>query len=283
MVSVAFFTLLERRVLGYSHNRFGPNKVIILGGFQPFGDAVKLFLKEDFKHKELNLLIYVFSPALSLFLGFYLWAIFCFWGFICFINYSFLFFICARRLGVYFILYRGWRRFSTYRLLGRYRSSAQSISYEVPIILCFLILVFSWYNTNLARRFLTGGRMRILFLYVMGVFCWGLSCVAECNRSPFDLSEGESELVSGFNTEYSGGIFSFIFIREYRSIVFISFLSSILLTTFLWYWGGVFLSFIYLWVRCSFPRIRYDVLMLLAWKSLCFIILGVLLFLVGVY
>lgn len=274
LVSVAFFTLFERKILGYSHNRFGPNKIIFYGVFQPFSDALKLFLKLDWKRKEVNVFYWSIAPILGIFLSILMWAFTPFWGLLYSFRFSYLFFILLRGLSVYFLLYRGWATTTKFSLLGSYRSSAQSVSYEVIMIVVFLVVVYWWAFLNLifiySFSFLIG-----LFLLGLPLFiCWLLSCVAECNRSPFDFSEGESELVSGFNTEYGGGFFSLIFIAEYSSILLLSILSSFIFFSFLVFLFFCFLSFIYLWVRTSFPRLRYDLLMVMAWKGLIIYLLG---------
>lgn len=283
LVSVAFFTLLERKVLGYGHNRLGPNKVFIFGLFQPFRDAIKLFFKEDLKLKDINIIVFLISPLLALFLNFSLWCIFPIWGFVFFLNYSLLIFICVRSLSVYFLLYRGWRSSSKYSLLGGYRSSAQRISYEVIIILCLLFFLYMWYSFNFMGLFYLNNKFCHGFFLSILLLSWVISCVAECNRSPFDLSEGESELVSGFNTEYRGGIFSLIFISEYSSIVFLSFFTSFLFLYEGYFFSGLFLCFFFLWLRSSFPRVRYDHIMSFSWKRLSIFLLGNILFLMGLY
>lgn len=268
LLGVAFFTLFERKILGYGHNRFGPNKVGIWGIFQPFTDAIKLFSKEDLNQIQIRLFIYNISPILGLLIRLFLWVIIGFWGLLFFSNFSFVLFICLSSMGVYVLLLRGWSTRTKYSLLGRYRSSAQSISYEVIIILCFLIVVYTWWNINLIWSFLFQGGLSLGFIYIIVFFFWLVSCVAETNRSPFDFSEGESELVSGFNTEYGGGLFSFIFIGEYSSIIFLSILRSFLFFNFKFFLiVSFFLCFYYLWIRCSFPRMRYDILIVISWKG----------------
>lgn len=278
LVSVAFFTLLERKVLGYSHSRFGPNKNFYWGVFQPFRDAIKLFLKLDFKVRGVNFFYWLVSPVFGITLSVFLWGFPSFWGVALFFRFSFLLVILVGGFSVYFLLYRGWSTTTKYRLLGSYRSSAQSVSYEVLMIIVFLSIVFWWYSLNL----FCGGIFSFnhsLFLLGFPIFvCWLFSCVAECNRSPFDFSEGESELVSGFNTEYGGGLFSLIFIAEYSSILFLSLITSMVFFNSVVFFIFSFLSIFYLWVRRSFPRLRYDLLIIIAWRGLMVYLLGVFLF-----
>lgn len=275
LLSVAFFTLLERKFLGYIHNRLGPNKVSFFGLFQPFIDAIKLFSKIDFNFKMLNLNFYYGFSFFCLAIRIFLWSLISFWGLLLYSSFSLVFIICIVGIGVYFLLFMGWCRNTKYGLLGRYRSSAQRISYEIILIFCFLFIFYIWYNFNFINA---NGFNRVtasFFLCILIFVLWLISCLAECNRSPFDFSEGESELVSGFNTEFGGGLFSFIFIGEYRTIVFFSFLSSVFFVKFFFsFIVFCLISYIYLWVRGSYPRLRYDILIIMAWKSLCIIVLS---------
>lgn len=279
LVSVAFFTLLERKVLGYSHERLGPNKVFVGGFFQPFRDAIKLFSKEDLKIKALNMRIYFFSPLFFVFLRVFVWVLLPFWGVICFSKFSLVLFICLIGAGVYFLLYRGWCSGSSYRLLGACRSSAQRVSYEVTIIFCILLVVYTWGFIGFLEGVFFSGRVSVFFIVLIIRICWLMSCLAESNRSPFDFSEGESELVSGFNTEYGGGFFSFIFIGEYRFILVLSLVSSVLFFRYIYFFIFFSLvSFFYLWVRCTFARLRYDILIEVSWKGLVFLVISSYLF-----
>lgn len=269
---MAFFTFMERKILGIIHNRLGPKKLGFFGIFQPFSDAIKLFLKLDFFIKNFVFLIYFCSPFLILLFSLIIWLIFFFWGFLFYINYSFVYFLCLSSFFIYFILYMGWSRGSSFSILGSYRSSAQRVSYEVVLILCILILCF--YLMSLSF-FILLNPFRTIFVFLGVSIMWLLSCLAERNRSPFDFVEGESELVSGFNTELSGGLFSLIFIREYRSIIFLCFLTCLVFfnRTFMFVFS-VFLIFLYVWVRCSFPRLRYDYFLIFGWKGASIYLLG---------
>lgn len=283
LIAVAFFTLVERKVLGYSHERLGPNKVGALGLIQPFRDAVKLFSKErGGKLKNIRFFLYIFSPIWGIFMRILIWFLAWVWGRSSVYYLGGVVFFCLRRFSVYFLLLGGWSSYSKYSLIGGYRSSSQAISYEVVLIFSFLLLCFL-VNTYDLQRYYTGGDIFTSFWIFPLLGVWVLSCYAETNRSPFDFREGESELVSGFNTEYGGGSFSLIFIGEYRAILFLSFLRSYV---FLFKGVGfillvVLVSFSFLWVRCSFPRLRYDKLMILCWKGLLIYVLG--LFSLGVF
>lgn len=280
LIAVAFFTLFERKVLGYIHFRLGPNKVGYFGLLQPFRDALKLFSKENIKLLKLNYFLFFIRPIFGLFLSMSLFIIIPYWGFYSFYLYRIVLFFCLSSFMIYFLLGRGWSRFSKYSLFGRYRAAAQAISYEVSIFL--LIFGFCWFCNSYLFNVLVFYQGEVWFLwYGFPVFfVWFLICLAESNRSPFDFSEGESELVSGFNTEFGGGLFSLIFIAEYGSILFLSiFTSYFFLGAGVYFWlRGFIVSFFFLWVRGSFPRLRYDKLIIIAWKSLLPFTLGILIY-----
>nr|UIX55377.1 NADH dehydrogenase subunit 1 [Eremiaphila sp.] len=286
LVGVAFFTLLERKVLGYIHLRKGPNKVGFLGILQPFGDAIKLFCKEHMYPLVSNYFLYYICPIFSLFLSLFLWLLIPYLsGFYSF-NLGLFFFLVCTSLGVYTVMLAGWSSNSNYSLLGGLRAVAQTISYEVSlalILLCFVFLVGSY---SLLDFFYY--QLGVWFLFICLPLCnvWFVSCLAETNRSPFDFAEGESELVSGFNVEYGSGGFALIFLGEYSSILFMSMLSCVLflgsnLNSFTFYLKLIFLAFLYIWVRGTLPRYRYDKLMYLAWKSFLPLSLNFLFFFLG--
>jgi NADH-ubiquinone oxidoreductase chain 1 len=281
LVGVAFFTLLERKILGYIHVRVGPDKVGYIGIFQPFRDAIKLFTKEGIKLYKLNYLVYYFSPLLGMFLCLILWLVPPIWGIFIFNVYGIIFFFCISSLMVYFLLGRGWSSSSKYSSVGSYRAAAQAISYEVSMIL--MLLGICWLINSLNFLWWNYGQVKISYLIiVLPIFVrWLIACLAESNRSPFDFSEGESELVSGFNTEYNGGLFSIIFITEYASILFLR-VFTVYFFTMISIFNSlkVFLiAFYFVWVRGSFPRMRYDKLMIMAWKGILFYVLGILFYL----
>nr|AQP28000.1 NADH dehydrogenase subunit 1 [Pericapritermes sp. G TB-2017] len=287
MVGVAFLTLLERSVLGYIHIRKGPNSVGYIGLFQPFSDAIKLFTSEQYFPLVSNYLIYYFSPIFGFFLSLLVWLLIPYLsGFISF-ELGLLFFLACTSLGVYTVMIAGWSSNSSYSLLGGLRALAQTISYEVSlafILLSFVVLVCSY---NLSYFYFFQVYLWLIFLAFPLSFVWFISCLAETNRTPFDFAEGESELVSGFNVEYGGGGFALIFLAEYASILFMSLLFCIIflgsdLYSFFFYFKLTFISFLFVWVRGTLPRFRYDKLMYLAWKSFLPLSLNYLLFFIGV-
>nr|YP_010146020.1 NADH dehydrogenase subunit 1 [Tipula nova]QQO80819.1 NADH dehydrogenase subunit 1 [Tipula nova] len=285
MVGVAFLTLLERKVLGYIQIRKGPNKVGLLGIPQPFCDAIKLFTKEQTYPLMSNYLPYYFSPVFSLFLALLIWLCIPYYTNLFMFNLGVLFFLCCTSLGVYTVMIAGWSSNSNYALLGGLRAVAQTISYEVSmalILLCFVFLVGD-YNLMSFMAY-----QNIWFIWIMFPLSlvWVASMLAETNRTPFDFAEGESELVSGFNVEYSSGGFALIFLAEYASILFMSMLFVVIfmgsdIYSFLFYIKLMLISFLFIWVRGTLPRFRYDKLMYLAWKSFLPFSLNYLMFFVG--
>nr|APX39660.1 NADH dehydrogenase subunit 1 [Longitarsus parvulus] len=272
LISIAFLTLLERKVLGYIQIRKGPNKVGFLGLVQPFSDAIKLMSKEQIYPLMSNFNLYYLCPIMNLFLALFLWLCMPYISINVNFNFSVLFFLSISSVSVYTIMLAGWSSNSNYSLLGSLRSVAQTISYEVSLALILMSYLFMILSLNLLD-FLKFQEY-IWFIYLMMPLCfmWIVSSLAETNRTPFDFAEGESELVSGFNVEYSSGGFVMIFLSEYGNILFMSMLCVILflgsdLTSFNFFLKLVFISFFWLWVRGTLPRYRYDKLMYLAWKS----------------
>nr|YP_010248806.1 NADH dehydrogenase subunit 1 [Sarcophaga gracilior]QTT58084.1 NADH dehydrogenase subunit 1 [Sarcophaga gracilior] len=286
LVSVAFLTLLERKVLGYIQIRKGPNKVGIAGIPQPFCDAIKLFTKEQTYPLLSNYISYYFSPIFSLFLSLMVWMCMPLFVKLFSFNLGLLFFLCCTSLGVYTVMIAGWSSNSNYALLGGLRAVAQTISYEVSLALVLLSFVFliGGYNMLMFYKY----QLFIWFLFIMFpmALVWFSISLAETNRTPFDFAEGESELVSGFNVEYSSGGFALIFLAEYASILFMSMLFCVMFLgsdvfSLLFYVKLTFISFMFIWVRGTLPRFRYDKLMYLAWKSFLPFSLNFLLFFVG--
>nr|YP_009919012.1 NADH dehydrogenase subunit 1 [Ptychoptera minuta]QMP96592.1 NADH dehydrogenase subunit 1 [Ptychoptera minuta] len=287
MVGVAFLTLLERKVLGYIQIRKGPNKVGLMGIPQPFCDAIKLFTKEQTYPVVSNYLIYYFSPIFSLFLSLVVWM--CMPYFIKFYSFNLgvLFFLCCMSLGVYTVMIAGWSSNSNYALLGGLRAVAQTISYEVSLALILMSFIFLIGGFNLMMFEVYQNLMWFIFLSLPLALVWFASCLAETNRTPFDFAEGESELVSGFNVEYSSGGFALIFLAEYASILFMSMLFSVIFLgsdvfSLLFYFKLLFISFSFIWIRGTLPRFRYDKLMYLAWKSFLPFSLNYLFFFIGI-
>nr|YP_010464326.1 NADH dehydrogenase subunit 1 [Heterotarsus carinula]UUL71703.1 NADH dehydrogenase subunit 1 [Heterotarsus carinula] len=286
LVGVAFLTLLERKVLGYIQIRKGPNKVGFMGLLQPFSDAIKLFTKEQTFPFMSNFSIYYFSPVMNLFLSLFLWMVMPFLSVYLNFNLSLLFFLSVASLSVYTIMMAGWSSNSSYSLLGGLRSVAQTISYEVSLALILMSFIFLVLSLNALDFIYYQDYCWFLFICLPLCFMWVISSLAETNRTPFDFAEGESELVSGFNVEYSSGSFAMIFLAEYASILFMSMLCVLLflgadLNSFMFFIKLVFISFFWIWVRGTLPRFRYDKLMYLAWKSFLPCSLNYLIFFLG--
>ena len=274
LLAVAFFTLLERKVLGYIQQRKGPNKVGFIGLFQPFADAIKLFTKERAQLILVNFIFFTVSPIFSLFLALMLWFLVPNWsGSFVFSFFGVFMFLCISRLRVYSTLFAGWSSNSKYALLGALRAVAQTISYEVSIVLVIIRVLFIVGRFS----FLYFGEFQsfyfFCFILLFPVFCvWLVTVLAETNRAPFDFAEGESELVSGFNIEYGGGGFALLFLAEYGRILVMRVFSSVLFiggigVFFVCCFFGGLVRFFILWVRGRFPRMRYDRLIALTWKS----------------
>jgi len=284
LVGVAFFTLLERKVLGYIQVRKGPNKVSLIGLLQPFADAVKLFIKGRTELNSANIIIYYLSPGVIIITILVLWGLY---NFMCGgldFNLGVLFFLCCRSIGVYSLFCSGWASNSKYALLGALRGVAQAVSYEVRLALILLGIIILSLSLDLSAFKDIQKLVWLRLIVPLLGYIWFVSMLAETNRTPFDFAEGESELVSGFNVEYRGGLFALLFIREYGSIIFISYFIRII------YFGGIVglservaagIIVIFIWLRGAIPRFRYDKLIYLAWKSYLPVILNYLLALNG--
>nr|YP_054543.1 NADH dehydrogenase subunit 1 [Thermobia domestica]AAT69292.1 NADH dehydrogenase subunit 1 [Thermobia domestica] len=286
LIGVAFLTLLERKVLGYIQIRRGPNKVGICGLPQPFADAIKLFTKEQVFPTMSNYYPYYLAPVFSLFLSLLVWLSIPYLSVMLTFSLGLLFFLCCTSMGVYTVMIAGWSSNSSYSLLGGLRAVAQTISYEVSLALILLSFVFLAESYGLLSFGYYQEELWFLWITFPLALVWFASCLAETNRTPFDFAEGESELVSGFNIEYSAGGFALIFMAEYASILFMSTLFSILflghdIFSILFFCKVVFISFGFIWVRGTLPRFRYDKLMYLAWKCFLPLSLNYLLFLGG--
>nr|YP_009228306.1 NADH dehydrogenase subunit 1 [Lobesia botrana]AKL79055.1 NADH dehydrogenase subunit 1 [Lobesia botrana] len=286
LIGVAFLTLLERKVLGYIQIRKGPNKLGFLGILQPFSDAIKLFTKEQTYPLYSNYFAYYFSPIFSFFLSLLIWMVIPYYFNMISFNLGFLFFFCCTSMGVYTLMVAGWSSNSNYSLLGGLRAVAQTISYEVSLALIMMSVIIMVMDFNLMK--FSNYQMLIWFMFLMLPLsmCWLSSSLAETNRTPFDFAEGESELVSGFNIEYSSGGFALIFLAEYSSILFMSMLFILMYMggynlSIFFYFKLVFISFFFIWVRGTLPRYRYDKLMYLAWKSYLPISLNFLMLFLG--
>nr|YP_010968379.1 NADH dehydrogenase subunit 1 [Satarupa monbeigi]WNO18679.1 NADH dehydrogenase subunit 1 [Satarupa monbeigi] len=286
LVGIAFLTLMERSVLGYIQIRKGPNKLGFMGLLQPFSDGLKLFSKEQIYLNYSNYLSYYFSPIISFILSLFLWLLIPYYFNLISFNLGVLFFFCCMSLGVYTIMIAGWASNSNYSLLGALRSVAQTISYEVSLSLILLSCVILIMDFSLMSFNYYQSLIWFIFLMIPLSICFISSSLAETNRTPFDFAEGESELVSGFNTEYSSGGFALIFLAEYSSILFMSLIFSIIYLggyclNLIFYFKLVFISFFFIWVRGTLPRYRYDKLMYLSWKVYLPISLNYLLLFIG--
>jgi NADH-ubiquinone oxidoreductase chain 1 len=270
LASVAFYTLFERKVIGLFHLRVGPNKVSIVGLVQPLLDGLKLFTKQNLVPLRANKFVYVLAPQIGLFLAFFVWLTLPNLYLIVSINYRIVLFFCVGSVIVFSVLLSGWSSNSKYRLIGRLRSVAQSISYESvfrTLIVMLMILILSYSIRSLFSQ------SSVLFLVFFPI--WIICTLAEGHRAPFDFSESESELVSGFNTEYSGANFAFCFLAEYAILLYSCFLITYIF--FIWLLPvrmvlitliAAFFSFLFAWIRITFCRFRYDMLIIISWKIL---------------
>uniref|UniRef100_A0AAU6PC49 NADH-ubiquinone oxidoreductase chain 1 n=1 Tax=Midoria longicornis TaxID=3133673 RepID=A0AAU6PC49_9HEMI len=292
LISVGFFTLMERKFLSYMQQRKGPNKVGFMGILQPFSDGMKLFLKEYIFPLNSNFLMYYMSPLLGIVQSLMLWILFPYMINCSEFNLGFLLFMMIMSMSIYIMIMSGWSSNSYYSMIGAIRSVSQAISYEVTLSMIILLyfLLLETYSFN--ELFLIQENQWMMMFSVPTFFIWISCCLAENNRSPFDFSEGESELVSGFNVEYGSVGFAMLFISEYSSIIFMSLITCLVML------GGNFfkfnffikltvMCFIFIWVRASLPRYRYDMLMYMAWKcylpmtlnlSMFFILVKIMLF-----
>nr|YP_010561801.1 NADH dehydrogenase subunit 1 [Ammothea clausi]UYX57748.1 NADH dehydrogenase subunit 1 [Ammothea clausi] len=269
LVGVGFFTLLERKVLGYVGNRKGPNKVMILGLGQPLVDGLKLFSKEYILPFKSVYLIFMLCPVLMILLSLLMWLCMPLMNHFVDFKYGLLFFMAVTGMSVYALIFSGWSSNSKYSIFGGYRGVAQTISYEVSLSLVMLsfVMLVGGYNLEYFSIYQDSIWM-IVFMLPLSMI-WLVSMLAETNRTPFDFAEGESELVSGFNVEYSGIFFVFIFIGEYSSIMFMSGLYVILFLgglSYLYMFKVLLMILLFILIRGTLPRFRYDNLMNLAWK-----------------
>ena len=265
IIAVAFFTLIERKVLGYIHIRKGPNKPGFLGLIVPFADAVKLFLKEISSPSQSNSFPFIIVGTVIMIVPMTIWVTFPVLSNIVFHKFSLVLVLAAASVGVYGTLGAGWRRNSKYSLLGAIRAVAQTISYEVRLTIILLSsIMFLIYDVSQKKQVNVALWLAIMFLL------FSVSVLAEANRSPFDFAEGERELVRGFNTEYRSVIFVIIFLAEYIAIIFMSMLTRILFLITNYTEIIIFtalIGFFYIWARGTLPRFRYDQLIYMAWKS----------------
>lgn len=295
LIVVAFLTFAERKMIGYIQARIGPNQVGFRGFAQPIADALKLLFKEVIVPTSSNRYLYCIAPILSLVPALVAWAVIPFskgWV-LANVNAGLLFLFTMSSLGVYGILVAGWSSNSKYAFFGALRSAAQVVSYEIPMGFALVGVLIAAGTMNLQGIVLrqAGGIWHWLWLPLLPLFLvYWITAVAETNRAPFDVAEGESEIVAGFHVEYSGVMFALFFLAEYSNMVLVSAIATVIFlggwlspfqgvpvleSIFTWVpgvaWFFLKLSlfiFTYFWMRATFPRYRYDQIMRFCWKIL---------------
>ncbi|HYL19259.1 MAG TPA: NADH-quinone oxidoreductase subunit NuoH [Burkholderiales bacterium] len=286
ILSVAYLTLAERKVIGYMQVRIGPNRVGWKGSLQPFADVLKLLVKEIIVPSGANRVLFVLAPILVLTPALAAWAVIPFGpeAMLANIDAGLLYILAMTSIGVYGVIIAGWASNSKYAFLGSLRSAAQIVAYELAMGFALVGVLLAAHSMNLGE--IVKGqdtRWGLLSWYFIPLFplflVYLISGVAETNRSPFDVAEGESEIVAGFHVEYSGMTFALFFLAEYMNMILISALCSIMFLggwlspvpflpgSFLWLLAKMaFVLFLFLWFRATFPRYRYDQIMRLGWK-----------------
>jgi len=293
LVTVAYFTYAERKVIGYMQVRIGPNRVGWRGLLQPIADAVKLMFKEIVLPTKANKTLFLIAPMITLAPALAAWAVFPFGDGLVLadINAGLLYILALTSLGVYGVIIAGWASNSKYAFLGAMRSAAQIVAYEIAMGFALVGVLVAAGSLNLSDivRAQSGSFLTWFWLPLLPLFgIYFISGVAETNRAPFDVAEGESEIVAGFHVEYSGMAFAVFFLGEYANMILISGLSALLFLggwlspfqgipgleqLFAWVPGIIWLflkiglfMFMFLWLRATFPRYRYDQIMRLGWK-----------------
>nr|YP_002261365.1 NADH dehydrogenase subunit 1 [Rhinolophus formosae]ABW20492.1 NADH dehydrogenase subunit 1 [Rhinolophus formosae] len=279
LLAVAFLTLVERKVLGYMQLRKGPNVVGPYGLLQPIADAIKLFTKEPLRPLTSSISMFIIAPVLALTLALTMWTPLPMPHPLINLNLGILFMLAMSSLAVYSILWSGWASNSKYALIGALRAVAQTISYEVTLAIILLSVHLLNGSFSLSTLITTQEFTWLVFPSWPLAMMWFISTLAETNRAPFDLTEGESELVSGFNVEYAGGPFALFFLAEYANIIMMNIFTVTLflgafhnplmpeLYTTNFMLKSLILTISFLWIRASYPRFRYDQLMHLLWKN----------------
>jgi NADH-quinone oxidoreductase subunit H len=301
LVAVAYLTLAERKVMASMQRRKGPSTVGFFGLLQPLADGLKLLIKEPVIPSSANTFVFLFAPVLSFLLALIAWAVIPFADgtALCDINLGLLYIFGISSLGVYGVIMAGWSSNSKYAFLGALRSTAQMVSYEVSLGLIMITVLMCAGSLNVSSIVIAQKDMWFAIPLFPLLLLFFISCLAETNRAPFDLPEAEAELVAGFNVEYASMGFALFFLGEYANMIMMSALCVILfmggwyppisLSIFYWIppamWLGmktILFLFLYVWVRASFPRYRYDQLMRLGWKVFLPFSLGWVLFIAGV-
>nr|YP_010000261.1 NADH dehydrogenase subunit 1 [Leucopsar rothschildi]QOD96108.1 NADH dehydrogenase subunit 1 [Leucopsar rothschildi] len=279
LIAVAFLTLVERKILSYMQGRKGPNVVGPFGLLQPLADGIKLFIKEPVRPSTSSPFLFVATPMLALLLAISIWTPLPMPFPLADLNLGLLFLVAMSSLAVYSILWSGWASNSKYALIGALRAVAQTISYEVTLAIILLSVVLLSGDYTLSTLAVTQEPLYLIFACWPLAMMWYVSTLAETNRAPFDLTEGESELVSGFNVEYAAGPFALFFMAEYANIMLMNTLTALLffnpsalnpppeLYPVILATKVLLLSAGFLWIRASYPRFRYDQLMHLLWKN----------------
>jgi NADH-quinone oxidoreductase subunit H len=286
MGAVAYLTLAERKVIGWMQIRIGPNRVGYFGLLQPIADGLKLFMKEIIVPSGSNKFLFVIAPIITLMTALAAWAVVPFNAELVLSNANagLLYILAMTSVGVYGVIIAGWASNSKYAFLGALRSAAQIVSYEIAMGFALVTVLMAAQSLNLGEivhgQHGNYGMLNWYFIPLFPMFVvYLISGVAETNRAPFDVAEGESEIVAGFHVEYSGMAFALFFLGEYANMILIGFLTSIMFLggwlspvpflpdSIVWMFAKVaFVLFLFLWFRATFPRYRYDQLMRLGWK-----------------
>ncbi|PKO52200.1 MAG: NADH-quinone oxidoreductase subunit NuoH [Betaproteobacteria bacterium HGW-Betaproteobacteria-2] len=284
MGAIAYLTLAERKVIGFMQVRIGPNRVGYFGLLQPIADGLKLFTKEIIIPSASNKFLFLLGPVLAIAPAFAAWAVvpFDLNMVLADIDAALLYILAMTSVGVYGVIIAGWASNSKYAFLGSLRSAAQIVSYEIAMGFALVGVLMAAGSLNLGKIVLAqqGGFWQWYWLPLLPLFVvYFISAVAETNRAPFDVAEGESEIVAGFHVEYSGMAFAVFFLAEYANIILVCMLAALMFLggwlspvpflpdSFLWLLAKVaFLIFLFLWFRATFPRYRYDQIMRLGWK-----------------